>query len=490
MDTNHHSQPSFSRGQRWRIGLSVFLSVLSVASIVAMANYLAARHFRIWDVTAEGRSHLGPLTLRVLGALTNRVDVIVFFDHSSRIFSSVNTLIDQMKNRCPQLEIEFVDYIRFPARAEKLRAEFNLMPDDTGDRVIFRGNGETRTVYARDLSEYDYSELMSKREIKRVGFKGEQLFASALYGLIDPRSVNIYFLEGHGERDPENTEDQTGYSRFAESLAESGVTIKTLSLLTNAIPDDCRLLAVANPSSPIALGEIRKIEDYLNRGGRLLALFSYDSVLRPPTGLEKLLEKWDVKVGANSVVDRAQGNLDSGDALVIEKFGNHSIVQPLHRSRLFMATPRSVEPAGTTNHEGEAPKASPLAFTGPEGIAIAKDGNTERAGAISVAVAVEKKVVNPADSDLDSTRIVAVGESLFLANVAIDKLANRDFGRLAVNWLLRRDVLLAGIGPRAIKEFSITMTQTEMRTMRWLFMGVVPGGVFFVGCLVWYRRRF
>jgi hypothetical protein len=83
-----------------------------------------------------------------------------------------------------------------------------------------------------------------------------------------------------------------------------------------------------------------------------------------------------------------------------------------------------------------------------------------------------------------------VGDSLFLGNKLIDQLANRDFARLSVNWLLDRDLLLGGIGPQAIREFTLTLTQAQMRSVRWLFLGVIPGSVFLFGGWIWYRRRF
>jgi len=39
------SQPSFSRGRRWAIFFSVLVSMVAVAAVVVMVNYLGARYF-------------------------------------------------------------------------------------------------------------------------------------------------------------------------------------------------------------------------------------------------------------------------------------------------------------------------------------------------------------------------------------------------------------------------------------------------------------
>jgi len=48
-------------------------------------------------------------------------------------------------------------------------------------------------------------------------------------------------------------------------------------------------------------------------------------------------------------------------------------------------------------------------------------------------------------ADTGSTRLVVVGDSLFLVNANIEFDANRDFESLAVNWLLDRVQLLVAL---------------------------------------------
>jgi hypothetical protein len=50
-------------------------------------------------------------------------------------------------------------------------------------------------------------------------------------------------------------------------------------------------------------------------------------------------------------------------------------------------------------------------------------------------------------------------------------------------------VFLEGIGPRPVTEFRLTMTQSQQKTVRWLLLGALPGGVLVFGWLVWLARR-
>jgi hypothetical protein len=484
---------SFSSSRKWRIGFNVLVSILALVAAVVMANYLAARHFRRFQWASDAPFRLSPATTDLLRSITNHVKVVVFFDRTRPLYDLVSDLLEQYRLQSPNLELEYVDYVRSLGRAKAVQTEYGLGPASEGDRIIFDGGSRRRVVYARDLSDYDYAALLQgKKEVKRTAFKGEQAFTSALYSLLDARPIKAYFLTGHGEHDPGATDDQLGYSKFAKILQESQIAVVPLSptaLLSSDVPADCQLLVAANPLHPLAREELAKIEKYLNQGGRLLALLGVTSV-NETTGLEGLLDNWGVTVGRNFVYDLAQGKAGDESTLIVTHFGSHAIVNPLGGARLLLVQPRSIEAKKNGPQGADAPKVAELVATSQEGVASRGAGRTERQGVtIPLMVAVERGAIQGITADRGATRIVVVGESQFLANNAIDYEANRDFARNAVNWLLNRDVLVQGIGSRPIKEYQITMTTAELATVRWLMLAGFPGGVLFLGFLVWLRRR-
>jgi hypothetical protein len=85
--------------------------------------------------------------------------------------------------------------------------------------------------------------------------------------------------------------------------------------------------------------------------------------------------------------------------------------------------------------------------------------------------------------------MILVGDSYFLANGPLKIGANRAFAGYAVNWLLERPQLMVGIEPRPIPEFRIALTVAQMRTVQWLLLGALPGGILLFGGLVWWRRQ-
>ena len=194
----------------------------------------------------------------------------------------------------------------------------------------------------------------------------------------------------------------------------------------------------------------------------------------------------------NFVQDRANQKADGDPVIVARNFGQHPITRALLRSSLNMIMPRSIASKAIGAVRADAPKATELVYTSNQGIAWHMTdkhvGELERQGKIPMAIAVEKGIQGVA-ADKGATRMVVIGSSISFANAPFDSAANADFATLAVNWLLNRDVLLSEIPPRAISEYTLSITQRQMQTLRWVFLGAAPGAAMLIGVIVWFRRR-
>jgi hypothetical protein len=296
-------------------------------------------------------------------------------------------------------------------------------------------------------------------EIRRTGFKGEQLFTSAILSVTQTKPVNAYFLQGHGEESPAS-DDTQGYLRFARLLENNNIRVGTLNPLTGVdIPQDCGLLICAGPEQQFEADELEKIERYLERGGRALFLFSNHAGRLIPTGLERLLLRWNIQVGFDIVQDPALAQSSENAVLITSNFGAHPIVRSLLRSSVAMVWPRSVahRPAPATS--ADAPKVTELVFTTSTGYTVnPQERRKIREGAIPMAVAAERGAIQGVANERGASRIVAVGDSLFLSNLVFGHAANSDFANLIVNWLMNRDALLNEIGPSPVSEYQILLT--------------------------------
>lgn len=486
-----NSPPSFSAARRFGTGFGVFVGVAAFLAIVVMINFIAARHFRRLPLSEDRVPPLAPVTQQVLGALTNDLQVTLFYDPDETLYTPILQTLRQYAAASPRVKIATVNYLTEPAEAERLKLTYKL-PSNSRDVVIFALGDRSRIVRQAELSEYDTSELLAgkSRDVKRKSFTGESHFTSAIITLMENRRLNAYYLRGHKEHDPTTAVTQTGYGRFIELIQRGyGLTPFELTLGgTNEVPADCSLLILAGPFTPLRPDEVNQFNDYLSRGGRALVLLPQNS----NAGLELLLRNWGVELGDDLVTD-AQGARD-GSYVILSHYGDHEITRPFGNTQggLVLAAPRSVTPRTPTGQGSDAPQVKPLVATSPSGKAIGRrasrqfDPREDRAGTISVAVAVERGGLRSIEGG--STRMVVVGESFFLDNEMMRNSVNSDFAANAVNWLVDRPRLV-GIAPRPVREYLFNMSDAQMRSVQFILLLGVPGGILGFGLLVWFRRQ-
>ena len=490
MATDSKSQPSFSPGRRWKIGLDVVVRTALVLAVVVMVNYLGAHFFGRFYLSSQTRIQLAPQTMNVLRLLTNHINVTLYYDtkDEGNFYPDIVALLNEYRSVNPRISVRTVDYVRDAGEAEKVKEQYKLNSRTDKNLVIFDCDGRIKIAPGDALTQYTLEQIPNEKERefrrKPVAFHGEITFTSILLALENPKPLTAYFLQGHGEPALDDGGDG-GYLKFGSLLAQNYIAAINLQLLgDSAVPMDCNLLIIAAPTVPLSELELQKIDQYLAQGGRLFVLFNYASI-RQPTGLEPILQRWGVNVVADFVKDLK--STVTGDDVVVRRFSQHPVVNPLTQLSLQMVRPRPVGRVEWQNPSANAPQVDEIAASSPD--SVLEGDPAEPARSYPLMVTVEQKSVAGVANPRGNTRIIVVGDSVFLGNYYIQGGANADFAGYAVNWLLDRTTLLKGIGPRPVTEFRLLMTRAQRREVRWLLLGALPGVVLLFGCLVWLARR-
>jgi len=488
MATESRPKPSFSRGLKWGAAFHVFFLIFLVAAVVAMINYISGDFFLRFHWSASSKNQLSPLTLNFLNSLTNRVKVTVYYSEQDSMYGAVASLLREYHLANSSITIETVDYLRDAGAAQKVKAAYHLDAKTDKDLVIFDCEGRVQVVPGDALAKYALAKRLDEKgdpELfkKPAEFLGERMFSSALLAVTNLKPLRACFLKGHGEHAPDSDDPNFGYLKFASLVEQNYIHTEPLELSgTNGVPVDCNLLIIAGPRTAIPDFELEKIGQYLSQGGRLLALFNAYSIGKD-TGLEKVLAKWGVEVGNSLARDDSVPSLP--EDVLVKTFSKHPIVNSLLDTPLFLIRPRPVSRLNLGSQAADAPRVEEIAFTGPN--AVTTDGRGPKA--FSLAVAVEKGAIKDVVTERGTTRIVMVGDSIFLANTPIDSAANRDFAGYAINWLVDRSQLLEGLGPRPVVEYTLVMTRSQFQRLEWILLAAMPGGILALGGLVWLRRR-
>ena len=493
---------SFSAGRRWGIFFSVIISIIAVIALVIMVNYLGARYYVRLTLSAQTRQQLSPQTVSLLKSITNEVNIVIYYDKKDDLYGDILTLLDEYRLRNPKISVQTIDYRADAAAALKIKEKYKEYFGLTGGKnlVIFECNGRSKMIPGEILGHYilnpvdaPESEANGTNQTQRtfdknlVSFQGETSFSAALLAVTSSKPLIAYFIEGHAEHASDDDKDVPGYGRFKTVLAlnyiESGVITNLLG--TNTVPADCNLLIIAGVRKRYPI-EWEKVRDYLNHGGKMLVLFNFFS-RDYDTGLEAILADWGVDVGKNVIKDVSHSTEHSGDDLIVGSFSpSHPLVNPLLGSALQLVRPRSV--GAITNRSGsDAPKVDELVFA--DWTARINDSPLPAGRPIPLIVAVEKAGAKGVFPEHGITRIVVAGDSFFLDNQMIDWADNRAFASYAINWLLDRKQLLAGVGPHPVVEYKLMMTRAQFSSVRWIFLAAMPGAFLLFGGAVWLRRR-
>ena len=476
------------RGRRFSAAMNACVCFLMALAALAIVNRLAYKYYYRWDQSSRDYYSLSDKTKMLLAGIDAEVDIVAFFQKRHAHFDDVRNLLreyqyEAAKTESLKLTIQFIDPDRDLARTKELALKYDVPEPNV---IVFETGGRRNYVEAKDIADYDYS-LQGKRAVKRkVGFKGEEVFSSAILSVVQTATPIIYCLTGHGERDVNDKNEQVGYSGVARVMLRDNMVVRPLLLTRETgIPQDCSVLLVAGPSRKLSSTEIDVLSAYLSNGGR--ACFLLDQARK--TGIEELLQGWGVKLESEIVV----GMTLTGRELVVSQYGNHPVTRHLRNVATMFYKPRSVESLESTNSA-----VSVLAFNTRQGWAEKNFGQNppvfdpriDRVGPIGVAVGVEKAPPGAPGQESKPTRIIVIGDSYFVCNAALSGAVggNIDFFMSAMNWLAEREQLL-GIAPKVPGELHLDMSRRQMNIAFLVVMGGMPAGIALIGLVVWRRRK-
>jgi ABC-type uncharacterized transport system involved in gliding motility auxiliary subunit len=330
-----------------------------------------------------------------------------------------------------------------------------------------------------------------------TGFKGEQLFTSALLQLAEGRKPKILFTTGHGERSLDDRQEH-GLSNIQDLLGRDNFELEEWASRTaGAVPQGTEAVVVAGPTSPFIESELKAFGIFLNNGGRMLILV--DPTLGQtagsglvPTGLNQWLAGYGVKLGDDIVID-PQGAYPGAPPYTLYSSvyeGEHPITKPLSQSGVpvLLNVARSVGAAPTSGYQ-----VTELVKTTEAGWGETSLGTVEKVekdardlpGPISLGVAVE----SPKVEGKRPVRLVVLGDSDLATNQLVAGMpANAVLIANSLNWLAEREALLT-IPPKKTEHVRLNLTSDQLRTIYLTALLFLPGLAIALGTAVWVRRR-
>jgi len=476
-------------------GLVVILTMLIIVGVGVLTS--KPRFNKSFDVTKNKSNTLSDQSLKILEniAKTEKPVQITGYFQSEEAKQQFGDMMAMYTPHDAKFEIEYVDPLR-----DRLRAEAEKIT--AGNTVVVK---------------------FGTRE-SRVSTFTEEKFTNALVKVLKEGSKKIYFTKGHGEGQPKGSE-ATGFSQLVGELEGNQYVVEELALLEEAkVPDGADLVIIAGPKYDFKVEETRMLEDYLKRGGAVLAMT--DGMTSIPN-LNASLAKFGIEFNNDLLV------LDSQDPRAMMIGQNFAIISefddfnPVSRdfakqSRVEFLMPSTRSVREVTDNPNNM-KVTLAAKTSKIMIRI-KDVHREEdlkgltrervesGQAFPVVAVASGKPVAPAtanatgagdDGDTKSDvlnetaapeatsreiRVVGIGSSAFASNAGAAAAENRDLFMNAVNYLLKDEDFIA-IRPKDPTKSSLSLTsgasQFSLSALAFIYPFVFLGA----GLMFWFSRR-
>ena len=455
------------------------VSLILVIAIASGLNYIGQRHVKRFDTTGSGRYTLAPQTLQVLGKLNKDVDIKAFFPGGD--YAPLKELLIEYTTASRHVRYQFTD----PDRQPDVAKQYDVTVYGTFSNPFTGSQLKFGTVV---VSYGDRRERIEKRSEEVQ----EEDLTNAVIKVGRSEAKSIYFIQGHGEKDPSDTE-RSGYSDAKKALEDQGYKVGTVNLASEGkVPADAKVLIEAGATVDPFPQELQFITDFLNRGGGLLVLVDPS----PAPSFQSFLKDWGVQVDNDLVLDvSGVGRLmGAGPSIpLVRSYENHKITDRFKTMTFFPLT-RSIEPekslpTGVTVDTLFKSDPNSWGETNLNSKDASYDPGKDLKGPLSMAVAATKEVKAASDeTPAIKSRIVVAGTSNFPVNAYFPTQGNGNLFLNMVSWLAQDEDLIS-IRPKPPEDRRILLSQSQLAMLRLVTIFVLPGIALVVGIVVVVNRR-
>lgn len=445
------------KARQTKYGAFLFLYLVVILAVVFAANWLADRHNKTVDVTANKQYTLSDETKKVAGNLKHPVTIYYF--NKSDSYDQARDLLDRYRNLSSEIHVDYVDPDKKPdvARLEGARA--------MGDIVV--DNGEKKET-AKALTEEELT--------------------GALVRASKSGAKTVCFVSGSGEHQLTDT-DRDGYSSIKDALEKNNYKTDTISLIEKPdVPKSCSVVVIGGPKHDYLQPALDALKTYITGGGK--ALFNFDAVLNVPDEklgdtpkLAELVSQWGITPQGDVILDlSAASRLFGQISPVVGSYENHPIVRVMGDNATVFPLARSLDVKSPAEKLFSSTADSYSLINPKTPIDDAELAKAKKGPFVLGAVAT-------VGSGSNQARIVVVGSSSWMANnIMSAPIGNRDLALNMMNWLTSDEDLIS-IRPKEPEDRRLNVTGNTMRVLFMTSVVLLPLIVIFSGVSVWWKRR-
>lgn len=452
-----------------RQGLSMGTMIVLVLTALVAINFLGARRYKTWDLSAAKVNSLSDQSIKVLDNLQEDLRIIYFYkegtegvEQNRKMFIE---LLKKYQDQSPRVKLEFSEINANPALAEKYEIKKGTQS------VLLEYQGRTNQIEKVD----------------------EQEITGAIVKVFRAESKKVYLLSGHGELGLEPRQDGDSATMLKSQLEGNRYEVKNFSFSTDSsIPKDADVLMILGPQQQFLDSEVKALESYLAAGGSLFLS------LEPKAkhGLTGFVNALGVKLEDNyiiSVVTTPFGQVPDQRFTRGSVFSTaNPITKPFPRNEFTVFRfPQVLSRMSANPPVGYA--IDDLVRSGENSFTLSSLNSKDKGpdGPFTIVMDVRGKYAaagSTANPDAKEFDVVIAGDREFLNDQSLGQNLNRDLLLNSMAALAKEENMIS-ITPKEVGKTEMVMVDTQFILYILMFAIPLPLALYTWSFVLWWRRR-
>ncbi len=479
--------PNKSRRLRYG-GIATAITVGVIAVIVVLNVLVTALNTRFplsVDMTSDKRFTLSEQSKEYLKQVESDITIYLMmpkedFESIGDPGSRVPPALEQFGQVNPKIKVEYIDLEKNPSFASQYPGD-----ELTSTSIIIESDKRHYVISTSDLFDVQYDTTTYQQYV--AGDVIEKTMITKIMSADVDEIPKVGIITGHNESTQK-------LENFKQTMTDSSYEVSEINLMTDEIPDDMAFLVIAEPGSDYTTGELRKIDEYLEKDvNNPTLVVTFGASYSGMTNLDEFLAEWGVKVGDGVIAETDSGRFYSGyPTLAIADYLTNELAPNINQyngvTPIIMDS-RPIETLFETQNGIEVHPVIQSAETAVQLLTDEEGNTTEGESGVFNAMTVSSKPRTEGENTYTS-RVIAIGSTDYFNVGTVFNCLNDEIFTTMANKITGRDLEEVNISSRKLQDSSLQMTELQVTIVGLvIFVIALPLVVLIVGLVIWIRRR-
>lgn len=516
--------------RRWsvsvkNIGVGVFSTLFTVIiiAIVVFVNiftsYVTENKVALkWDVTTENYYGITTDTRKMLEKLDDKINIYVmatkdFLEKDDQVkqmkemygvdLSVLIKTLDRYDQASSKINVEYIDTEKNPTFAQK------YISDGTSPVLIVnnQSNNKSKGLGFEDIfKQAQTANTMQQDQTPAFNYDAEGQIDSAILYVTTESTQKALFVTGHKEVSDEQYQEQLPLTNFKGNFEKRNISIDTVNLAKQNIDtNNCQVLVIFGPQNDFSAKETKKVEQYLNEGGKLIvALENSLTIGENKKNLYSLLGKYNIKVTPGLVIENDGNQMAYGDPTTVMS----TELQGFGEGESTVISPYSI---GLKKKDAKNEDDSYISIASSSAKAVLKkDPKTLKSekdlkykkgdvkGPFDTVLSVDRNVaatesstVGTDKADSKQANLLVFASILGLSDSVIDQMGGdqNNIVNNALSQYLTTDTPSVSVPAKSMQPKKVIVPSQKATIIAWALVVVIPLAILLAGIIVWVVRR-